>query len=752
MTRLTVVSSGTRPNSNLATNGHRASVSEGEALRRLLDGQGFVVKRVGSSNANAQYASKCPFHEGPGSLERKGPTFYFDIETSVYVCHSASCGERGNLRTMERYFGIDVEDGYVAAVTGRETQLKEYERNLIQDLRTPFYEHGLTDETIERFRLGYEPEHLDESGRTIPGRYVIPYLESRRPKFFRYYNPTGDPKWKYTWESGAESTLYNPQDAMGDSEGRVFICEGEQKAMLLVQMGYAAVAVPGASQWKPEWQGMFTHARQVFVAFDNDNPAFHIYDKVDEGRRCQKCQSQGLPECRGHNPGQEAAARRVDQIGWRAKNVVLPLPGPEARKVDINDYFMRDGHSNADFIELVTGKRGGSYRVDSLADIMLKPPEASPMLVEHGILPKGGRLLIAGRPKAGKSIFVNNLCLSLAAGIPFLKHGMTSEGFEVDHPTRTLLLDRELSKAGLFKRFGMLIDGRPGYRAALENLLIDHDHLIRLDQKGAYDVLCSLVEQNGAEVVVLDTAYKFLGGDIESSSALSKAFEVLDKLIHETGVSVVMTHHKRKGAQARGKENTDSNSDPESVAGSFLWTGWPNATILLNFLNRSTQDPFNTVASFAAFRDAAPPEPLALYRGRDTIAYTGIAPYTPDSEEDAAVTTGVRMTERKLTTENMANLLLEMAPCTEDHFLHQAATVFRVGIPTLKPHLIDVMATGFFERSKDHPPKLQFVSSPEEEQTWEEEHHLPPKKGPEDDTDVFDIAALGQPIEVEDLG
>ena len=123
------------------------------------------------------------------------------------------------------------------------------------------------------------------------------------------------------------------------------------------------------------------------------------------------------------------------------------------------------------------------------------------------------------------------------------------------------------------------MDDRVGYKAAMENLLIDHDHLLRLDQPNAYDTLLQLVEQNGAEVVIMDTAYKFLGGDVESSSALMKAFEVLDRVLHETGCSFVITHHMRKGSGGKGKENTDI-ADPDSVAGSFLWTGWPNATIL----------------------------------------------------------------------------------------------------------------------------------------------------------------------------
>ena len=732
MPRLVLVDTRARSNTRLdptSGTGHRASATEGEAAKKLLESQGFVLKRT----ANGQHEFPCPFHEGPGAIPaRKGTNFYVDAQSSKYSCHSASCGERGNLQTLERFFGIDEpDDSWINRIRSKDQLLKEYEANLTTVLRKPFYEHGLTDETIERFRLGYQPAHTNEAGTRISGRYVIPYLDGRRPKFFRYYAPDGDPKFKYTWEEGAQATLFNAQDAVGDHEGKVFLCEGEQKAMLLVQMGYAAVAVAGASQWKDEYQAAFTHARQVIIVYDNDNPAFHVYES------CPKCRGKGLDACLGHNPGQEAALQRLEQIGWRARNVLLPLPDDETRKTDINDFFMRDGHNNAEFFEMSTGKRVGTFKVLSFAEIAANPPEQTEFLVEQGILPKAGRLLCAGKPKVGKSIFIDNLALSLAAGIPFLGR------FKVDHPTRTLLLDRELSKWSLFSRLKALMDARPGYRAAEENLLIDHDHLVRLDQRGAAEVLQQLVEQNGAEVLILDTAYKFFGGDVESSSSLMKGFEALDKVMHETGVSVILTHHLRKGQGGKGKENTDV-ADPDAVVGSFLWTGWPNATILLNYLNRSVENPFNAVCTFTAFRDAAAPEPLALYRSRDSIAYSAIQDY---SHEDAAgVPERAHVVVTKPTTESVQELLLEMTPTTEDDFLHVAAAHFGVSIGTLKPYYLDAMASGHFERTSSKPPIIKYRYSLPEPQSWESDHGLPERQMPGqsgfEDVSLFDAAGL----------
>lgn len=743
MVKLTLVQSA---KANSSVPAHRASATEGEAARRLLENEGFTVR----GPKNKQYESRCPFHEGSGDIERgKGAKFYIHVETSKYYCQSASCMEKGNLKTLERFFGIDDDDEFSTTYKDRDTRLKEFEANLVPALRQPFKDHGLTDATIERFRLGYQPEHVTESGQKIPGRYVIPYLEGRRPRFFRFYSPDGDPKWKYTWEEGAESTLFNPGDAMGDqAHGAVIICEGEQKAMLLCQMGYAAVAVPGASQWKDEWTAKFIHARRIIVCYDNDNPDFNNYDKPDNP--CRKCQGAGFGSCVGHNPGQDAATRLVERLGWRAKNVVLPWPNevnPDAepvKKTDVNDYFVRDGNSNLDFSELVTGKRRTQFQVQSLAEIIEKPPEEAEFLIENGIISKGGRLLVAGKPKVGKSLFINQLCLSLAAGLPFLKSG-AQPGFKVDHPTRTLLLDRELSKHSLYKRLTQMTDDRPALKAAHENLLIDHDHLLRLDQPNAYDTLMQLVDQNGAEVCVLDTAYKFFGGDVESSSSLMKAFGVLDKIIHETGCAFVLTHHLKKSQGGNSKQNNDV-ADSDAVAGSFLWTGWPNATILLNFLNRSVENPFNSVATFTAFRDSAPPEPLTLYRSRDSISYTAIERFSTEDHGPGGDPMYARPQVIKPKTETVANLLLECCPTTEEDFLHVAAGHFGVSIPTIKPYFIDAMSSGDFVKSKDRPPIISFKHEQAPDQTWEQEHNLPETSIPDDaGLGLIDVPMFDQP-------
>jgi len=712
------------PDQRSAQSEQRASGprNEGEAAKQLLEKYGFLSRRVAPQNG--QYEFKCPFHEEEGSLGRNEKThFYLDAKTSQYYCQAASCGESGNLQTLSKFFGVNDDPQLLMSFKSKNVELQKYQARLTTDLRQVLYEKGLNDEIIDRFRIGYryvkEPtegmtEEQIEECKNSGGYYVIPYLEGRRPVAFRYYDPVqrgvnekGKPMYggpngsKYWWERQNDTVredplrLFNPGHANGDERGRVYICEGEFKAMLLARNGKMAVSLPGAANFKPEWAQYFMHAKDIVIVLDNDNPAVH------QRENCRKCGTVEKADCAGHNPGQDAATKLLDFFGHRARNVVLPLP-EGAPKTDINEFIMRDGQTFMDFDMLVDGKpKVSPFVVQTFAQIRQAPPEEAVFLVDNGLLPKGGRLLITGAPKVGKSIFAQNLACSIAAGIPFLATskggGFPGFGIANSNPTpghRVLLLDRELSKRSLYDRLNTLMDGRPGYQLAEEKLLIDHDFALRLDADNAANQLINLVTANSAEVVILDTAYKFFGGgDFESSRSLTKVFAVLDEVIAETGVSIILTHHQKKGSNARNEM-----PDVDSVAGSFLWTGWVNGTVLLNFKERSVANPYDVICSFTAFRDAAAPDPLLLKRGKESINYTEIAPFKFSSEddEDEGTTAAYRRVHAKrlpLSTENVANVLLEVVPVIEDEFLHMASARFGCQPGRIKMHLIDIMDT-----------------------------------------------------------
>jgi hypothetical protein len=467
--------------------------TEGEAAHELLQLHGYMRRRQAASNGQWEYP--CPFHEEPGTLGKsQGTKFYMNTNTSQYHCKSATCGEQGNLQALEEYFGVESDPILSARFKSKDTTLKEFQASLTAEHRDFLLrDKGLDFDTVDRFRIGYSRDH---------NAYVIPYLESRRPVAFRYYDPVergrddkdrpiyGGPNGsKYWWESSDESIkhvdenvlrLFNPGAANGDpadAEPYVFICEGEFKAMLLTQLGFAAVSIPGVNGFKAEWARHFMRVNTVYIVMDNDNPEHH---KKGAGERCPKCENVGEERCVGHNPGQDGAAKLVDFFGYRGRNVLLPLPDGE-RKTDINEYVMRDGHTKNEFLKLVTGKSDDSiYLARSLGAIRADPPPETMYLVDQ-LVPVAGRLLVTGAPKVGKSIWIENLVLSIASGIPFL-HRFEIANTRMTPGHRVLLLDRELSERSLFDRLNQLIAERPGYGVADDKLLIDHRFQLALDQ------------------------------------------------------------------------------------------------------------------------------------------------------------------------------------------------------------------------------------------------------------------------------
>ncbi len=142
-----------------------------------------------------------------------------------------------------------------------------YQKQLTPEGRAWLNNRGLTDATIKRFRLGEvaipAPEH-----KRFKGSISIPYLDatySVRSLRFRYLRGSLQ---KYDSLAGVKAHLFN---VMATTAPKVYLCEGEFDAILLSQMGYAAVGVSGANVFKTEWKYLFAQAEQVSIVFDGDD-------------------------------------------------------------------------------------------------------------------------------------------------------------------------------------------------------------------------------------------------------------------------------------------------------------------------------------------------------------------------------------------------------------------------------------------------------------------------------------------------
>src|ERR1700740_1218134 len=101
----------------------------------------------------------------------------------------------------------------------------------------------------------------------------------------------------------------------------------------------------------------------------------------------------------------------------------------------------------------------------SLAQLLeQQSPAPPPCLVEPGLLPMQGILVVGGEPKVGKSLLVANLALALAAGSDRL-------GFPIPAPRRVLVCQFELPLAQFVSRLASM--RRALGAAADQNLFVD---------------------------------------------------------------------------------------------------------------------------------------------------------------------------------------------------------------------------------------------------------------------------------------
>jgi hypothetical protein len=161
-------------------------------------------------------------------------------------------------------------DGAVAALPSFAHIDGWHSRLMAEDrpLRYLMRKRGLHEDTLVRYRLGWD---LDTETITLPVYDGVGEIANlRRRKLGK-----GEP---FVGLAGRGSQLYpRPEIA---SNGALVVCEGEFDALVLNQLGFAAVtSTAGAGHWNPDWTPLLRH-RFVAVMYDVD--AEHLAEQRAE--------------------------------------------------------------------------------------------------------------------------------------------------------------------------------------------------------------------------------------------------------------------------------------------------------------------------------------------------------------------------------------------------------------------------------------------------------------------------------------
>lgn len=331
------------------------------------------------------------------------------------------------------------------------------------------------------------------------------------------------------------------EKAMFNINEPYYFCEGEKKCILLEQEGYASISVPGVWGWVSHGHTIedFTQinipGRTCYILFDSDKyNNKHVLD----------------------------AEKRISAM----------LTGLTAKVKIVN--FNPDYGKGADDQFLKLGKKGFTHYLINAIDFDPKqtlhptffPPLSLPEFLEKDIpiveyyienmICKNGKTMISAQTNIGKSIFVQNLSLSMTTQKTNFLDRFTVTSANV------LYLDLEMGESALKQRFQVLCQNEqaPGL---FVKFMPDANFLEPDVQALIEDWIVSLK----INVLVIDPIGNAWSGDENNKQEVQALTTYLNTLITKHNLSIVAIHHWRKATK-------DFKGGGEMAAGSYKWAAW----------------------------------------------------------------------------------------------------------------------------------------------------------------------------------
>jgi len=269
--------------------------------------------------------------------------FYINREDGRFFCQKAKCNAKGGWYQFQKFTKQLLPIDPVAVSRPIPLDVAKFNLN-VEAWHKDLWGHKnaldylthtrkFSFKAIKHFKLGI----MEEYGKEW---LVIPDIQKGAVKTIKYRRL--DQK-QYRHTSGTSIDLFHT-DALNEGHSELIITEGEPDCIAIWSHGYRnVVAVPGASQWKPEWMQMLVPFKKIFLCYDQDD---------------------------GGKLGAKEMAKR---LGYhRCFNVQLPMGIKDA-----NDFFINSTKGKSKFQRLLDKARQVDvpYVIpvgDSVRDVILK--------------------------------------------------------------------------------------------------------------------------------------------------------------------------------------------------------------------------------------------------------------------------------------------------------------------------------------------------------------------------------------------
>ncbi|MDQ1274861.1 MAG: IclR helix-turn-helix protein [Euryarchaeota archaeon] len=457
-----------------------------------------------------EWKGHCPFGENHHKGVDHNPSFSVNAKTGQYQCFS--CGAKGNHRTFCKAKGIPYPD-----------QKKQWTK---------------PEATFD---------YKDENGNLL-------YQAVRYPgKKFMQRQPYGNGKWIYQVKGIKKVPYHLPELLKANPDVWVFIPEGEKHCDRLYNLGLIAICnVAGAEKWTPDLNP-YLKDRKVCILPDNDNP--------------------------GQRHGQKVA----HSLCMTAKEVrILNLPGLNEKGDIIN--WLDEGHTIDELFKLL--EKTLSWKPDTEQKTIL-PPKREPVIrtfkelhsrelpevkwIVVKIIPQG-LVILAGKPKVGKSWLILHIALSVALGGVALGSAKVEKGV-------VLYLALEDTERRLKDRGNKLLSGE----LPPDNFYYCTNDWGRLPEAGIR-IEKFLDEHKDTRLVVVDTLQKIRAPSKKGAGVYEQDYEAISELktiADKYNVAIVVVHHQRKAT---------SDDVFDTISGSLGITGSADTIAILRKEARTKAD------------------------------------------------------------------------------------------------------------------------------------------------------------------
>ncbi len=197
-------------------------------------------------------------------------------------------------------------------------------------------------------------------------------------------------------------------------------------------------------------------------------------------------------------------------------------------------------------------------------------------LLKHRFLCRGGGMLFVGQTGAGKSVFAMQAAILWGAGLP-------CSGLVPARALRSLLIQAENDDGDLAEmRDGVLkglrLDEADAMRASANTLI--HTESVSTSQAFVHDVFEPLIEDNRPDLVWIDPALAYLGGDSSSQGEVGRFLRnMINPVLHKFQCACVIVHHTNK--PVADKAMMTGADSAYLGTGSAEWANWARAVVAL---------------------------------------------------------------------------------------------------------------------------------------------------------------------------